>query len=85
MTQGYVDIEDVVNKALRTNIFLFLGYKGSGKSALSEQLHLTAGDGYIIDQQGLKDFPFRNFSKLNDTDENPLLKAKQVWRYLQVP
>lgn len=47
MTEGYVDIEDVVSKALFSTIFLFLGYKGSGKSALSEHLRLSAGENYI--------------------------------------
>ena len=47
MTDGYVDIEDVVSKALFSTIFLFLGYKGSGKSALSEHLRLSAGENYI--------------------------------------
>ncbi len=82
MTEGYVDIEDVVSKALFSTIFLFLGYKGSGKSALSEHLRLSAGENYIIDQQGLKDFPFRNFSKLNSSDENPILRTKQIWNWL---
>ena len=38
---GFVDIDQVVNKAVKTSTFLFLGYKGSGKSSLSEHLRLT--------------------------------------------
>ena len=47
MTEGYVDIEYVVSKALFSTIFLFLGYKESGKSVLSEHLRLSAGENYI--------------------------------------
>lgn len=35
LSDGYVDILQVVDKAINTSVFLFLGYKGSGKSSLS--------------------------------------------------
>lgn len=80
ITHGYVNIEEVVDKALNTNIFL--GYKGSGKSALSEHLSLSVTDSTIIDQQGLKDFPFKAFNKIKLIDENPMLRAKSIWRWV---
>lgn len=82
MTSGYVDIEEVVGKALNTGVFLFLGYKGSGKSSLSEHLRLSGGTEYFVDQQGLKSFPFKSFGKIIAIEESPIYKAKQIWRWV---
>ena len=51
---GYYDNNKIVCQVYDTTKFLFLGYKGSGKSALSEHLKLSASDGVNIDQQSLK-------------------------------
>ena len=80
LKEGYLDISQVVNKAINTSTFLFLGYKGSGKSSLSEHLRLTQDD-IMVDQQGLKDFPFKVFDKILD-NEDRLLKYKTIWRWL---
>lgn len=70
LSDGYVDILQVVDKAINTSVFLFLGYKGSGKSSLSEHLRLTQV-GVEVDQQPLKDFPFKFFDKIiNSEDRN---------------
>lgn len=80
LTKGYVDISQVIDKALHTSTFLFLGYKGSGKSSLSEHLRLTQ-EGLIVDQQRLNDFPFKLFDQLSDSEDR-LLKYKCIWRFL---
>lgn len=80
LSDGYVDILQVVDKAINTSVFLFLGYKGSGKSSLSEHLRLTQV-GVEVDQQPLKDFPFKFFDKIiNSEDRN--FKYKTIWRWL---
>lgn len=80
LRNGYIDIANVVNTAMNTSTFLFLGYKGSGKSALSEHLRLSLSEGYV-DQQKLKDFPFSFFDKIISSDDK-LLRYKSIWKFL---
>lgn len=42
LIDGYYDMENRVNRLLTTSSFLVLGYKGSGKTALSEHLYLMS-------------------------------------------
>lgn len=80
LKDGYLDIDSVVDQALNTSVFLFLGYKGSGKSSLSEHLRLKYGE-ELIDQQGLNNFPFKLFDKVIDSpDKN--IRYKSTWRWL---
>lgn len=48
-------------------LFCFLGYKGSGKSSLSEHLRLTEDDNVIVDAQRLTNFSFSAFNKILKT------------------
>lgn len=80
LTNGFVDIAQVIDKAVNTSTFLFLGYKGSGKSSLSEHLRLTQRNA-VVDQQRLNDFPFKLFDKLAK-GEDRMLRYKQIWRLL---
>ena len=80
LTEGYVDIDQVVDKAINTSVFLFLGYKGSGKSSLSEHLRLSQ-ENTIVEQQPLKDFPFKFFDKIINCEDRSL-KYKTTWRWL---
>lgn len=80
LTDGYVDIDQVVDKAVNTSIFLFLGYKGSGKSSLSEHL-LRSQKNTIVEQQQLKDFPFKFFDRILSCEDRSL-KYKTTWRWL---
>ncbi|MBQ5979525.1 MAG: hypothetical protein IJL58_05850 [Bacteroidales bacterium] len=80
LSKGYLNISSVAEKALNGNVFLFLGYKGSGKSSLSEHLRLVSGDA-IVDQQQLKDFPFKEFDKILDT-EDKIIRYKKLWCWL---
>lgn len=80
LKEGYVNVSQVMDKVSNPRYFLFLGYKGSGKSSLSEHLKLCEND-YIVDQQPLKDFPFKFFDKIID-NEDRTIKYKIVWRWL---
>lgn len=80
LSKGYLNISSVAEKALSGNVFLFLGYKGSGKSSLSEHLRLVSGEA-IVDQQQLKDFPFKEFDKILDT-EDKIIRYKKLWCWL---
>lgn len=80
LSKGYLNISSVADKALNGNVFLFLGYKGSGKSSLSEHLRLVCGD-TIVDQQQLKDFPFKEFDKTLGS-EDKIIRYKKLWSWL---
>ena len=80
LEEGYLDIESVVDQALNSSTFLFLGHKGSGKSSLSEHLRLKLGES-IVDQQGLRDFPFREFDKALQIDDRTL-RYKKLWQWM---
>jgi hypothetical protein len=60
LLNGFLDHGDVGKEALTGGRFLFLGYKGSGKSAIGERARLLAqGDPMLfVSQAGLADFPF---------------------------
>lgn len=80
LTDGYFNVAQVIETVNSPRHFLFLGYKGSGKSALSEHFKLSEND-YVVDQHPLKDFPFKFFDKVIN-DEDRALKYKTIWRWL---
>lgn len=82
LINGYLPVDNISSQVLDTNKFLFLGYKGSGKSALSEHLKLTADENTIVDQQSLKNFPYKTFSKIVSGESEPEVKHKLAWRWL---
>ena len=82
LRNGYYDNNNIVNQVCTTSTFLILGYKGSGKSALSEHLKLSASENLYVEQQSLKDFPYRLFSKLVTGDNEQDYKLKVSWRWL---
>ena len=82
LRHGYFDFENVVDKALHSGTFLFLGYKGSGKSSLSEHLRLTSNDSIFVDIQRLTNFSFSSFNKIIKSDTEKEIKAQETWRWI---
>lgn len=82
LTKGYLPIDNIISQVLETNKFLYLGYKGSGKTALSEHLKLSSDENIIVDQQTLKNFPYKTFSKIVSGESEPEIKFKLAWRWL---
>lgn len=82
LSKGYVDLYNVVYKAMHDCTFLFLGYKGSGKSSLSEHLRLTEDESVIVDAQRLTNFSFSAFNKIIKSDEEKEIKAQETWRWI---
>ncbi|MBR6363080.1 MAG: hypothetical protein IKR88_07365 [Bacteroidales bacterium] len=80
LDKGYLDVSKVTDSALNDSVFLFLGYKGSGKSALSEHLRIHA-ESAIVDQQRLKDFPFKLFDKVHLLEDKNI-RYKKIWEWL---
>lgn len=82
LLDGYFDVDNVVHQATGTNKFLFLGRKGSGKTALSEHLSLKSNDALQVEIQTLNKFPYKNFSKIISGDSEAEVKARKSWRWL---
>ena len=82
LIDGYLQVDNINKQVLETNKFLYLGYKGSGKSALSEHLKLTSDVNTLVDQQSLKNFPYKTFSKIVSGESEPEVKHKLAWRWL---
>ena len=82
LINGYLNTHDIINIVINKSIFLFLGYKGSGKTALSEHLRLTQNNfNCFVNPILLSDFPYKNFSKIVSGTE---LEAKLpiAWEWL---
>lgn len=81
LIKGYLDQMGVIDKAMDSELFLFLGYKGSGKSALLEHIRLTFRDdpNVFINQELLKSFPYKLFSKIVKGGAEQEVRFKWAW------
>jgi hypothetical protein len=84
LAAGYHDPTGLINEAIWGRKFLFLGYKGAGKSAIGEHIGLLAGTRHdlFVKLVALGDFPFATFKKLLKGDEPPEVKLPTSWRWL---
>lgn len=82
LKNGYINISQVVGTALETSKFLFLGYKGSGKSSLAEHLKLLDTDVYQVDAIDMKDLAYKSFYKIISGEAEREIKAIYAWRWL---
>jgi len=82
--KGQIDLNKAMHKALNERQFLFLGYKGTGKSSLGERLRLTAGNKYnrFVSLLSLGEFPFKDFSKIIPGDEINEAKLPTTWAWI---
>lgn len=86
LLSGYHDPEGLINEAISGRKFLFLGYKGSGKSAVGQHIRLMAGDRHdlFVDLVTLADFPFTPFKKILKGDAEPETKYPTAWSWLML-
>lgn len=84
ISEGFVDLNDIEKEALYGKRFLFLGYKGSGKSSIGERIDLTQGTEYnrFVRKVSLADFPFTPFSKIIRGDMEPEAKFPTAWSWI---
>lgn len=84
LLSGYHDPEGLIAEALDGRRFLFLGYKGSGKSAIGQHLRLLACERHDLFVQvvSLSDFPFTPFKKILKGDAEPETKYPTAWCWL---
>lgn len=84
LKEGYFDLNGASYEALKGSKFLFLGYKGSGKSAIGERVKIICESEYncFVKQVLLADFPFSLFSKIVRGDSEPEAKYPTAWSWI---
>ncbi len=84
LLQGYYDYQGVIREALEGPRFVFLGYKGSGKSAIGQKLALDSSEDptQFITGLQLKDFPFNAFGKVGTSSAEPETRYPTTWAWL---
>ncbi|MBR1794639.1 MAG: hypothetical protein IJ755_04995 [Bacteroidales bacterium] len=82
LMNGYFPVDNISEQVLKTDKFIILGNKGSGKTALSEYLKLTSDANTIVDGPSLKSFPFKVLGRIVAGESEPVLKHKLAWRWL---
>jgi hypothetical protein len=84
LLEGYYDLDDHTRQLLEGPKFIVLGYKGSGKSAVSERLLLiqdSRRDLYVR-QIDLEEFPFGTLEKIVGGALDPEAKYPLAWSWL---
>ncbi|WP_426291298.1 P-loop ATPase, Sll1717 family [Sphingomonas sp. TWP1-3-1] len=84
LVDGYTDFKNASEQAISGSRFLFLGYKGAGKSTIGEHLQLKLGDKFdcFVKPIALSDFPFTPFSKIIRGDAEPEHKYPAAWSWI---
>ncbi|MFC1460589.1 P-loop ATPase, Sll1717 family [Microvirga arabica] len=84
LTEGYIDFKAASEEVVDGKKFLFLGYKGAGKSSIAERARLTLADSHshFVKLISLADFPFTPFSKIVRGDAEPETKYPTAWSWI---
>lgn len=84
LINGYLDLHEISENALSGPEFLVLGYKGSGKSAISERLRLLyANDSSVfLTNIDLADFPYTTFSQIVPGKDAPQSRYPTAWSWI---
>jgi hypothetical protein len=84
LMNGYIDLKQAREAALAGPKYLFLGYKGSGKSAIGERIELESLESHDTFARlvSLQDFPFTPFSKIIRGDSEPETKYPIAWSWI---
>lgn len=84
LLSGYFNLHNIVNEARFSPKFLFLGYKGAGKSAISERLRLLAEQNKDLYTTAitLSDLPYSQMKRIVWGDIEPEAKFPAAWSWL---
>ena len=84
LRRGFLNHNNIIEEALEKGTFLFLGRKGSGKSALAEHLRLLQDEDPLLFANAihLSDFPFDSFKNIIRGDEAPESRYPISWAWL---
>lgn len=83
LLEGHIDFKAASDEALYGSKYLFLGYKGAGKSSIAEHIALTRANGSdFVTALSLAEFPFTPFSKVIRGDAEPESKFPTAWSWI---
>jgi hypothetical protein len=84
LIEGYIDYKDASAQAIDGSRFLFLGYKGAGKSTIGEHIQLRLKDKFdrFVKYIPLSDFPFTPFSKIIRGGDEPEHRYPAAWSWI---
>src|SRR5713226_920910 len=83
LLRGFVDHMGLAEEARNGPRFLFLGCKGSGKSALGEHLRLVAKEDphLFVESVNIDDVSFAKFSQILKGTIEPEARYPRVWSW----
>lgn len=85
LRKGYLDQTGAVEAALDKNTFLFLGFKGAGKTSLFEHLKLAHNDSrHMITPISLGEFSYRSLGKMIEGQTELESRLPHAWEYLML-
>lgn len=81
---GFLDPMSLVSAAREGSAWLFLGYKGSGKSSLGEHLRLLSQEDpeLFVHFENISDVSFSTFSQIMKGGPEPEARYPSVWSWL---
>lgn len=84
LISAFYDNQGYIEEAVSGARFIFLGYKGSGKSAIGQKLVLQSGteSNLNVETIHLKDFPFNAFKKIGSADSEQEARFPTTWAWL---
>ncbi len=84
LTEAFLDSHDVVREAISGRKFLFLGFKGSGKSAIGLHLSLIAKrrPNLFVTHLSLGDLSFQMLAGLANDEAESELRYLRAWSWL---
>lgn len=83
LINGYYNFDGLAEHAINKQTYLFLGYKGTGKTALSEHLRLTnTSYNHFVNNILLEDFPYKLFGKIVPGEAENEAKLPLAWEWL---
>lgn len=84
LLRAYLDRAGLIDEALYGHRFLFLGYKGSGKSAIGQRSRLLAEEkaDLFVTSTFLADFPYSTLGKIAPGGVEPESRYPTAWAWL---
>ena len=82
LINGFIDPHGVINEARNGRRFLFLGYKGSGKSGIAEHLSLIDDPLLFVKVIHIADLSFTSLGQMVGTNGEPESRFPTAWSWL---
>lgn len=86
LLEGFLDPWNISKEVINGPKCVFLGYKGSGKSAVGEHLRLIANHQpmLFVNLNFLRDFPYANFAKIVTGEAEPEARLPSAWTWILI-